>query len=216
MQNTLQDLSAEMMAGGVPVSPAAVLGLAEREDGVYLLDRHPAGSLPADVAGAIGDGVRVVELAEGESARHLYFIPWDPSVAQAEPEATLCKRMLFERVLAEFLATAGRAMVPGELRVSPPSLLSRATFGLASRWKGRNEVTNVVRAIREFLRQVLIRGGMDQPIPWDQTTDTLTITLKTNEDRERILRMIEDGQPAEWLEQHDLRQQTLFEPEEGG
>lgn len=213
LEDTLHHLTGELMEGGLPPAPFTVLGLEERPDGVYLLDRRPPGALPADVEGAIGDGVRIHEVLEGETGRRLYLIPWDPSVTQTPEERQLCQRILFERVLAEALALAGRVAVPGELHLPLEALLDKATFSLAKRWRAREDVKQVIRSIHRFLGMSFGKQPGRIGFRWDPTTRVVTVPVGSSDEHSQLLRALEDGRPAEWLKGQEERQAELFEDE---
>jgi len=177
LQETLEQLRRELTSAGLPVAPFSVFGLEERPDGLYLTDRHPLGTLPADVESALGEGVRIHEILEGDTGRRLYLIPWDPSVSQAPEEREFCRRILFERVLAEALSHAGRASTPGEVRLPLDDLLDKATFKLARYWRAREDVKQVIRAIRRFLQGAIEKKAPGLSSAWDRGERTLRIPL---------------------------------------
>ncbi len=213
LQDGLGDVKQQLERANLPSSSFTVLGVEERADGVYVLNRHPPASLPPDAERAIATGARILETVEGEVARRLYFIPWDPSVDQSAEEKAFCRRILLERVLAELVAAAGRSSPSSDLQISMEALLDRATFGLATRWRARREVTNIVRVIRTFVRQLIEKGAPGLPMQWDGPARIVTITLRTADDRDQLLRAIEEGRPAEWLKRPDFQQPGLFEDE---
>lgn len=206
----LDEIAGELHGSALPGAPYTVFGLEERADGVYLLDRHPDGVLPHDLEMAIGDGARVHTFADGGVWRPLYFIPWDPSVEQAPDEKALCQRILFERVLASAVSHAGRLRGPGQANFSLDSILEEATFELAKRWN-RQDILQVITAIRGFLESAIRKKAAHLPIQWDGATRTLRIPIASREDAEALRRALEEGKPAEWLDSSDARQPGLFD-----
>jgi hypothetical protein len=213
LEATVHELAQELEGARLPTAPFAVLGFEERSDGVYLLDRHPPTGLPPDVEESISDGVRIHEVFEGETGRRLYLIPWDPSVSQTPEERQFCQRILFERVLAEALALAGRAPAPGEVHLPMDILLDRATFTLARRWRARQDIKHITQTIHRFLRGTIERHPRKFATRWDAMTRTLVVSLGSAEEHGDLLRALEEGQPAEWLKGRDMQQPELFEDE---
>jgi len=209
LQETLEELTRELRSVGLPVAPVSVFGLEERADGVYLTDRHPLGTLPADVESALGDGVRIHEIMEGDTGRRLYLIPWDPSVSQVPEEREFCQRILFERILAEALSRAGRALVPGEVRLPLDDLLDKATSNLARYWRAREDVKQVIRAIRRFLQDAIEKNAPGLTPTWDRGERTLRIPLAQAGEHAALLRALEEAGPADWLSGRDLLQAEL-------
>lgn len=209
LEGTLSELASGLQDVGLPAAPFAVFGMEEKPDGIYLLNCHPSGVLPPDVEAAIGDGSRIHEMCEGESGRRLYLIPWDPSVSQAPEERQLCQRILFERILGEALALAGKMAVPGELYLPLDTLLDRATFSLARRWRARQDIKHIIQGIRRFLQTSLGRHS-DRVVPrWDSTTRTLTLPVASADEHDELLRALEEAGPADWLSGRDLLQAEL-------
>jgi hypothetical protein len=209
LQATLGQLREELTSVGLPVAPFSVFGLEERPDGLYLTDRHPLGTLPPDVENAIGEGVRIHETLEGDTGRRLYLIPWDPSVTQIPEERDFCQRILFERVLAEALSHAGRASIPGEVRLPLDDLLDKATFKLARYWRAREDVKQVIRAIRRFLQAAIEKNAPGLSVTWDKVERTLRIRVAQAGDHAALLRALEEAGPAFWLSGRDLMQAEL-------
>lgn len=155
--------------------------------------------------------VRIHEVFEGETGRRLYLIPWDPSVSQTPEERQLCQRILFERVLAEALALAGRACVPGEVHFPVDTLLDRATFTLARRWRARQDIKHITHTIHRFLRVTIERHPRKFATRWDAMIRTLVVPMGSAGEHGELLRALEEGQPAEWLKGRDMQQPELFE-----
>jgi hypothetical protein len=189
------------------------LGLVEKSDGVYLVNRHPAGVLPFDLETAIGDGARVHTFGDRDAWRPLYFIPWDPSVQQAAEEKALWQRILYERVLGSAISRVGKQRAPGQVDLHLDTILDEATFNLAKLWRSRRDIAYVLTAIRSFLENAIRVGAPRLDARRDIPARALRIPIASREDAEVLRRALEERKPAEWLGSSEARQPSLFEQE---
>ncbi len=185
LQRTLLDLRGELNGHGLPASQAAVLGISQGEDGVYLSTHAPAGALPADLETALSEPQRVHHLQPGEDPAPLYFIPWDPSVDQTRTRAQQGLRILQERVRMAALSVIGRSTAPGEVLLDIDELLDEATFQMFKRWRGRDEVKGVQRESRGFLERLL--SSAEVQITRSGNPYGLRLKLESEDQREKVL-----------------------------
>ena len=144
---TLSALVQELQDHGLPAGPSSVLGMAADDSNICLVTDDDACeffSLPSGCHAFL-------KREEGTDPRPLYFIPYDPDVAQSEEERIFCKRVLFERIQSGILAAVGHAHPPTELTLEAYGMLNDAMFGVYGQWENRESGQHMRRLCRQLV-----------------------------------------------------------------
>jgi len=151
MQATLGHLSTRLQTAHIDPTPAGALGIHMRDDGIYL-KLAPAASVPVTALQALpSDGVRVVELENGEDPRLLYLLPWDPSIGPADEYE---RRVLEERVRSALTSLIGSRLDAPTFEVSLDEIL-QAAVEVWEVWHDRQAATGFRNAVRVYVKQIL-------------------------------------------------------------
>ncbi len=115
LETTLTTLTRKLSECGLPAGRATVLGLQATPQEL---------AVSFDAAGStffsLSPGNHAVMKLEADTdPRPLYFIPYDPDIAQTPEERSWCKRVLFERIHSTILVDVGRASPPASLCCTP-------------------------------------------------------------------------------------------------
>ena len=91
----------------------------------------------------------------GTDFRPLYFIPYDPDVAQSKHEQVFCRRVLFERMHSTITAAVGRANPPADLTLESQKILNDATFGMYGHWQNPDSARHMRGLCRQFMHALM-------------------------------------------------------------
>jgi hypothetical protein len=144
---TLSALVQELQAHGLPAGSSSVLGMAADDSNVSLVIGDSASeffSLPSGCHAFL-------KREEDTDPRPLYFIPYDPDVAQSEGERAFCKRVLFERIQSSILVAIGHAHPPTVLALEAHGMLNDAMFGAYGQWENRESGQHMRRLCRQLV-----------------------------------------------------------------
>ncbi len=159
MEATLIALKGQVEASNTQVCHVGVIGVAIRQDGVYLVAAHEArggGTLPRHIAPErLVLGARV-----DEDPRPLYIVPWIPESRDEDLDA------LREKLRAQLLSHVGRSPI-GDVTLRFDDLLddvSRRVYGL---WRDRQSlqgqvnatVGSIVGSLTEASQAVIVRAA---------------------------------------------------------
>lgn len=134
LAQTLMELTAQFDEHKVPTAPTSVLGVSA-EPGEGVIVSLSEGTLPGRAGDVLAEPCVVVPAAgDGEVARPLYLVPYDPSVEQTDEERDRCLRVLLERARTHITSLIGRAAPPTTVVVDGMQVLADATYGLSAYW----------------------------------------------------------------------------------
>jgi len=148
MQETLKHLSARLRNAHINPTPYGAFGIHIRDDGIYL-QPAPQSDVPPTLS--LPDGIRVMELEEGQDPRVLYLLPWDPSIG---PPDEYERRVLEERARSALASLIGSRLDAPTFEVSLDEIL-QATVEVWEVWRDRQAATGFRNAVRSYVRQVL-------------------------------------------------------------
>jgi hypothetical protein len=89
-----------------------------------------------------------------DDPRPLYFIPYDPDIAQSASERSFSRRQLYERILSSLVVAVGHATPPTHLPFTPQGVLNDATFGMFELWENRDSAKHMTRLWRQLAQAV--------------------------------------------------------------
>jgi len=151
MQTTLGHLSTQLQTEHIDPTPAGALGIHIRDDGIYLKPA-PASRIPVTALQAPPpDGIRVMELEDGEDPHLLYLLPWDPSIG---PIGEYERRVLEERVRSALVSLIGSRLDAPTFDVSLDEVL-RAAVEVWEVWHDRQAAMGFRNAVRAYVKQIL-------------------------------------------------------------
>ncbi|HXF05946.1 MAG TPA: hypothetical protein VNM72_11100 [Blastocatellia bacterium] len=134
LTQTLARLCEELDKNGLPAGQFSILGLVLTDTDISIMINDLGSTFFA-----LSPGANPFMKREPDTdPRPLYFIPYDPDVAQSEQERMLCKRVLFERMQSTIIAAVGRANPPTELSLESQKVLNDAMFGMYGHWENRD------------------------------------------------------------------------------
>jgi len=151
MQATLGHLSTRLQTAHINPTPAGALGIHIRDDGVYLKPPLKANVPVTALQASPPDGVRVMELENGEDPRLLYLLPWDPSIGPADEYE---RRVLEERVRSALTSLIGSRLDAPTFEVSLNEIL-QAAVEVWEIWRDRQAVTGFRNAVRVYVKRIL-------------------------------------------------------------
>jgi len=169
MHATLEHLSATLRSAPIDPTPAGAMGIYVRDDGIYLKPA-PAANIPVTALQELSfDGVRVVEIQDGQDPRLLYLLPWDPSVG---PRDDYERQVLEERVRSALTSLIGSRLDMPTFDVSLDEVLQTAVE-VWEVWRDRQAAAGFRNAVRVYVKQVLAQlRKMDVHIQIHQDTFT--------------------------------------------
>ncbi|MBN1315821.1 MAG: hypothetical protein JXA42_10145 [Anaerolineales bacterium] len=185
MYFTLEKLIERMRVVTLDSTSASAIGIYINNDGIYL---KPALSTNIPITGFQGsapDGVRVLEIKEGQDPRLLYLLPWDPSIGPGDEYE---QRILEERVRSALTSLIGSRMDLPAFTVSLDEILQTAVE-VWDTWQDRQATAGFRNAVRAYVKQILSHlRKMDVEIQIHQDTFSfLNITIEISHQVRRYL-----------------------------
>lgn len=147
LTRTLARLCEELGENGLPAGRFSILGLVLTDTDISIMINDLGSTFFALSSGANP----FMKREPDTDPRPLYFIPYDPDVAQSEQERVFCKRVLFERMQSTIIAAVGRANPPTELSVESQKILNDAMFGMYGHWENRDSARHMRGLCRQFM-----------------------------------------------------------------
>lgn len=130
MGATLIDLRAEVTAAGFAAGEATPMGIAVKEDGVYLgLSVPVPGCAPP---AALVPERRVIATEQGQDPRPLYVVPWVPGAPNEALDA------FKEKVRSRVQAWIGHAPLGASTTLAYVDLLAQVSHGVYALWRDRD------------------------------------------------------------------------------
>ncbi len=185
---TLNALSDEMRKHHLPAGDSTVIGLGiDAQDLLLVLDESGGRFF-----GLVPGNHTVIQVQPDTDPRPLYFIPYDPDVAQSREEHLFCRRILFERIHSAVLVAVGRAGPPMELILNIRTLLNDATFGMYDLWENKNSAAH----IRGLCRQLItaLAKAVDREVKGSlryESPENLKVSLSDAEQHHRVIAAVE-------------------------
>jgi len=147
---TLESLSAEMASSAIPVGPFSILGLQCSETELSVVVDDQGGAFLGLPPGAHP----IARREQDDDPRPLYFIPYDPDVAQSDEERTFSRSVLFRRMHSTIIAAVGSAVPPTELSLTAKEVLNDAMFGMFGLWENKQSATHMRRLFKQLMGAV--------------------------------------------------------------
>ncbi len=184
LSETLASLRNELGQNRLPAGRFSVLGLVLSDTDISIVINDIGSAFFALPAGTNP----FIKREPDTDPRPLYFIPYDPDVAQSEQERVFCKRALFERMHSSVIAAVGRANPPAELALECQKILNDAMFGMYGHWENRDSARHMRGLCRQFMGALL--QAVSAAVP-----DTMVfqphvgwkITLRDPQQHERVI-----------------------------
>jgi len=105
--------------------------------------------------------VDIIQLEKDTDPRPLYFIPYNPNIAQEKEEEELCIRILFDRILSNIISEIGNADIPSSIVFTINGILNSSTFGVYEVWEDDDAKKHIKKLVKNFL--INIKESMDIP-----------------------------------------------------
>lgn len=173
MLTTLQNLRNQLLVAQIDPIPVGALGIYIQDDSICL---KPASGCEMPVSAlrtSSDESIRVMELEDGEDARLLYLLPWDPSIGQADEYE---QRVLEERIRSALTSLIGSRLDASAFQVSMDEILQDAVE-VWSVWRDREAKAGFRNAARAYVKQVL--AELRREVHIDIHQDTFTFTQVT-------------------------------------
>lgn len=155
--------------------------------------------------------VEIIRFDENTDPRPLYFIPYDPNIQQTKEEQEFCRRILFERILANIISQVGSADIPSSITFTTEELLNSATFGVYEIWEDNKAKKHLRRIVKDFLNQ--IKNTLSEPlrecISYESQKGWI-FNLKDKESHQELLKQLQKFKP-ETLDLSKQIQPSLFD-----
>ena len=155
LQTTLDQLRYKLVGASVQPASASTVSL-DSTPGSGLVAKLEGGEFPGPVSSTLAQGVVVLPaVGPEEYPRHLYFIPYDPSVTQDPEEKRHCLRVLLARGRASAASIFGQSQDIGTIVIEGNALLHGATYGISEYWSEPNDRKQAAKTILKFVREAL-------------------------------------------------------------
>jgi hypothetical protein len=184
LTQTLTSLCKELDDNGVPAGHFSVLGLVLTDTDISIVINDLGSAFFTLASGANP----FMKREPGTDPRPLYFIPYDPDVAQSEQERAFCKRVLFERMHSTIIAAIGRANPPTELALESQKILNDAMFGMYGHWENPDSAKHMRRLCRQFMDP--LTQAVNSVVPGSmvfQPGEGWKISLHNEEQHEKVI-----------------------------
>jgi hypothetical protein len=157
METTLQQLVQEVRDQSIGVCPAAAVGVAVKDDGVYLGSEDSPLDVRASMPRFLVPPRQLLTTEPGQSPQLLYQIPWIPNTPDVS--STLEFRERTRRSVISWLALAPSG---GSASLSYEGLMDSVSNKLFSKWRDRASVKGQVYP--ELMRILQTIFGSDQRV----------------------------------------------------
>ena len=153
MHQTLTTISNRLSSAGIDPVESSAVGIAIREDGIYLV-AAPACQVPVAAIAAGGtEGVRVLQVESGEEPSVIYLLPWDPSIG---PCGDYERKVIEERIRSAVASLVGSRVDAPTFTVTLSEILQESTT-VWTLWADKETMKPFKRVVASYVKDIVTR-----------------------------------------------------------